>query len=157
MSLLYCFHYKLTQALDIKFYTPATNIADTYIPVITSCPVYLIEGYENQQLICISTLFTLLSLFNILKTRKIPEYLIGILSYWYSNQKYAVRWGNAISSYFEISNGIRQGGILSPILYNLYTDSLSTQLLSSRIGFHFAGECVNHIVYAEIWFYSHLP
>ena len=50
-------------------------------------------------------------LFNILKTRKIPEYLIGILSYWYSNQKYAVRWGNAISSYFEISNGIRQGGV----------------------------------------------
>ena len=44
---------------------------------------------------------------NILKTRKIPEYLIGFLSYWYSNQKYAVTWGNAFSSYFEISNGIR--------------------------------------------------
>ena len=88
-------------------------------------------------------------LFNILKTRKIPEYLIGILSYWYSNQKYAVRWGNEISSYFEISNGIRQRGILSPILYNLYTDSLSTQLLSSRIGCHIAGDCANLITYAD--------
>ena len=50
-------------------------------------------------------------LFNILKTRKIPEYLNRILSYCYSNQKYAARWGNAIPSYIEISNGIRQGSI----------------------------------------------
>ena len=74
---------------------------------------------------------------------------VCVLSYCYSNQKYAVRWGNANSSYFEISNGIRLGGILSPILYNLYTESLSTQLLSSRIGCHIAEECVNYIAYAD--------
>ena len=88
-------------------------------------------------------------LFNIWKTRKISEYWIGILFYWRSNWKYAVRWGNAISSHFEISNGIRQGAILSPILYNLYTDSLSTHILSSRIGCHTAGDSVNHIAYAD--------
>lgn len=88
-------------------------------------------------------------LFDTLKMRGVPEYLIRILSYWYSNQKYAVKWGNAISSYFEVSNGIRQGGILSPILYNLYTDRLSTLLTRSRIGCHIAGECVNHVAYAD--------
>ena len=53
--------------------------------------------------------FVRVKLFNILKTRKILEYLIDILSYLYSNPIYVVRWGNAISSYFEIYNGIRQG------------------------------------------------
>ena len=36
--------------------------------------------------------------FNILKTRKISEYLMAILSYWYSNQKYTVKRGISISS-----------------------------------------------------------
>ena len=29
-------------------------------------------------------------------------------------------WGNSISSTFTISNGIRQGGIISPFLFNVY-------------------------------------
>ena len=57
--------------------------------------------------------------FSLLK-KKIPEYLTGILI-----KKYAVRCGSEISFYFEISNGIRKGVVFSPILYNLYTDSLS--------------------------------
>ena len=61
---------------------------------------------------------------------------------------FAVRWGKTISSYLAISNGIRQGGILSPLLNNLYTNSLSAQQ-SSRIGCHIARECVNHISYAD--------
>ena len=35
------------------------------------------------------------------------------------------------------------------MLYNLYRDSLRTQLESSRIGCHIAGKCVNHIAYAD--------
>ena len=50
---------------------------------------------------------------------------------------------------YASSNDIRQGGIISPILHNLYTASLSLQLLSSRIGSHIAEECVDHIVYAD--------
>ena len=55
-------------------------------------------------------------LFQILLQRGLPTYLISILSYWYQAQQYAVRWGNVVSSYFLVSNGIRQGGILSPLL-----------------------------------------
>ena len=35
---------------------------------------------------------------------------------WYTNQKMCVRWGNVYSDYFGFSNGVRQGGILSPLL-----------------------------------------
>ena len=60
-----------------------------------------------------------------------------------------MKWGSAVSSAFTVSNGIRQGGLISPILYNVYTDSLNTQLHRAKIGCHIAGECINHVAYAD--------
>ena len=37
-----------------------------------------------------------------------------------------VKWGNSVSASF--GNGVRQGGLLSPALFNLYMDELSKQL-----------------------------
>ena len=31
-----------------------------------------------------------------------------------------VRWGNTISSPFKVGNGVKQGGVLSPVLFNIY-------------------------------------
>ena len=39
-----------------------------------------------------------------------------------------IKWGEASSEYFTISNGVRQGGILSPCLFPVYVDALSKQL-----------------------------
>ena len=60
-----------------------------------------------------------------------------------------VEWGNAISSGFNVSNGIRQGGLISPELYNIYTDDLNRLLVQTKIGCHVSGECVNHVSYAD--------
>ena len=45
-----------------------------------------------------------------------------------------VRWGNSTSPDFLVSNGFKQGGIISPILFNIYKDDLSMHLNSSGIG-----------------------
>ena len=45
-----------------------------------------------------------------------------------------IRWGNAYSPSFSVSNGVKQGGILSPILFNVCMDDLSVSLYSSNIG-----------------------
>ena len=45
-----------------------------------------------------------------------------------------IRWGNIVSSSFCVSNGVKQGGILSPTLFNVYMDSLSASLNSTDIG-----------------------
>ena len=33
-----------------------------------------------------------------------------------------VKWGNCLYSPFSVSNGVRQGGVLSPYLFALYID-----------------------------------
>ena len=45
-----------------------------------------------------------------------------------------VRWGTTISAQFIVANGIKQGGIISPILFNMYMDDLSIALNNSGIG-----------------------
>ena len=45
-----------------------------------------------------------------------------------------VRWGNTISTHFTVANGVKQGGVISPILFNIYMDTLSIALNSLGIG-----------------------
>ena len=58
-------------------------------------------------------------------------------------------WGNTFSSLFSVSNGVKQGGILSPALFNIYMDGLSTSLNSSNIGGHIGGNLLHHLYYAN--------
>ena len=45
-----------------------------------------------------------------------------------------VRWGCCISSGFNVTSGVPQGGILTPQLFNVYTDGLNDVLNKSTIG-----------------------
>ena len=60
-----------------------------------------------------------------------------------------IRWGSAISSPFKVKNGIKQGGLLSPHLFNLYIDKLSVELTASGVGCIVKNIIVNHISYAD--------
>ncbi len=52
-------------------------------------------------------------LFNKLITRKIPGYILRLLVNWYTQQRYCVQWGAVISERLSVSDGVKQGGILS--------------------------------------------
>ena len=54
----------------------------------------------------------------------------------YANQTLCVRWCNIYSSTVEVSNGVKQRGVLSPILFNLYIDELLELLKKSGFGCH---------------------
>lgn len=46
----------------------------------------------------------------------VPSSLVKLLAYWYSNQHVHVKWANILSTRFNVSNRVRQRGILSPYL-----------------------------------------
>ena len=88
-------------------------------------------------------------LFDKLIERGVPGYIVKILIYWYSNQQMCVKWGNVLSDHFTVSNGVRQGGILSPYLFNMYMDDLSVKLNSCNTGCVFNNLRINHVMYAD--------
>ena len=88
-------------------------------------------------------------LFNKLKLRGVPSCLVRILVYWYANQSMQVKWGAILSTPFKVGNGVRQGGILSPALFNLYMDDLSRQLGACRTGCMIGDTLINHFMYAD--------
>ena len=56
--------------------------------------------------------------------RNVPLHIVNFFIFWYREQEFMVQWGNSLSMTFRCANGIRQGGQLSPFLYNVYTDDL---------------------------------
>ena len=64
-----------------------------------------------------------------------PKPLVWFLLRWYKTQQLSVRWMGRTSEGFEASNGMRQGGVLSPVLFAVYLDSLLDLLSSSGRGF----------------------
>ena len=88
-------------------------------------------------------------LFNKLLKRGAPIYIVRILMYWYSHQTMCVRWGGVLSTSFNVTNGVRQGGILSPYLFNVYMDGLSDNLNNVNYGCIAGNHTINHLMYAD--------
>ena len=63
--------------------------------------------------------------------RNVPACLVLLLKYWYGNLQCAVRWCNVLGNWFPILSGVRQGGVLSPVMFSIYIDDLITDLKQS--------------------------
>ena len=50
---------------------------------------------------------------------------------------------------FLAHNGVRQGGVLSPYLFNMYINKLSVELNKCSIGCLLDQVYVNHLLYAD--------
>lgn len=88
-------------------------------------------------------------LFNKLRMRGLPDIVIRVLSVWYKCQQFYVKWGHVTSDHFNVTSGVRQGGILSPALFNVYVDGLSEKLCSMPVGCYINDVCYNHLIYAD--------
>ena len=63
----------------------------------------------------------------ILKEMGIPDHLTCLLRNLYAGQEATVRTGHG-TDWFQIGKGVRQGCILSPCLFNLYTEYIIEML-----------------------------
>ena len=88
-------------------------------------------------------------LFTKLLKRGAPGYIARLLMFWYAHQTRCVSWGSSVSSKFTVSNGVRQGRILSLFLFNEYMDDLSVNLKECPTGCIAGGTIVKHLMYAD--------
>ena len=136
------FGFKQKQSTDLCIYTVKSIIQ--YYNYYSS-PVYtcFLDASKAFDRINHWTMFKQLIL------RNVPSILIRILCFWYRSQELCILWGNTRSSFFTISNGVRQGGILSPKLFSVYMDDLSKLLINSGIGCFIDNVGFNHVFYAD--------
>ena len=57
-----------------------------------------------------------------LMRRRVPFALIKLLHYWYNVSYNTVRWGDVLSEPYKLLAGVRQGGVLSSVLFSIYVD-----------------------------------
>ena len=89
-------------------------------------------------------------LFSLLIDRNIPGVFLRIIMDLYTRQKLRTSWNGVISTNFSVSNGVRQGGVLSPILFHhVYIDELLLRLKQHDFGCHIGNRFVGGLCYAD--------
>ena len=90
-------------------------------------------------------------LWKILKEMGIPDHLTGLLRNLYAGQEATVRSGHGTKDWFQIGEGVCQGCILSPCLFNLYAEYImrNSRLDESQAGIKIARRNINSIRYAD--------
>ena len=59
----------------------------------------------------------------------ISPIVLRLLLYMYTSQTLRVKWVHTVSNCFTVRNGVKQGGVLSPLLFPIYTYSLLKRLV----------------------------
>ena len=83
--------------------------------------------------------------------RNVCSYSLRLLNnmYMYTSQRLRVKWGNTVSDEFTCLNGVKQGGVLSPILFCLYMDVLLERLVKAGVGFYIGNHYSGALCYAD--------
>ena len=86
----------------------------------------------------------------ILKEKGIPNQLICLLRNLYAGQETTIRTGHGTMDWFQIGNGVCQGCILSPCLFNFYGEYVmrNAGLDEAQAGIKIAGRNINNLRYS---------
>ena len=90
-------------------------------------------------------------LWKIFKEMGITDHLTCLLKNLYEGQEATVRTGHETMDWFKIGKGVCQGYILSPCLFNLYTEYISenVRLDEAQVGIKIVRRNINNLRYAN--------
>ena len=85
------------------------------------------------------------------KDMGMPDNVTCLLRNQYAGQEATVKTGHGTTDWFQIGKGVHQGCILSPCLFNLYTDYIMRNggLDEAQAGMKIAGRNINNLRYAD--------
>ena len=88
-------------------------------------------------------------LWEYLKEMGIPDHLTCLLRNLYGGQEATVRTGHGTTDWFQTGKGVHQGCILSPCLFNFFTEYImrNTELEEAQAGIKIAGRNINKLRY----------
>ena len=81
----------------------------------------------------------------------IADHLTCLLRNLYASQEATVRTGHGTTDWFQIGNGVSQGCILSPCLFNFYAEYImrNTGLEETQAEIKIAGRNIKNLRYAD--------
>ena len=90
-------------------------------------------------------------MWNVLRDMGIPEHLIILMRNLYSGQEATVRTEAGQTGWFTVGKGVRQGCILSPYLFNLYSENImrEAELEAAELGVQIGGRTITNLRYAD--------
>ena len=88
-------------------------------------------------------------LFKLLLQREVCPLVLRFLIELYANQKLRVKWGLSTSELFCVENGVKQGGVLSPVLFSIYFDEIIAWLTTAGFGCYVGNCYVGSLAYAD--------
>jgi hypothetical protein len=88
-------------------------------------------------------------LVNKLYEANVPHDIVLLFYYWFQNLYCVVEWEHVRSKQFKMLSGVRQGGICSCWLFNLYINGLVSRLEKAGLGCMVNGVFMGCILYAD--------
>ena len=89
------------------------------------------------------------SLFRLLLKRNLPIGIVRLLLDSYTRQQACTVWDQQKSSFFNITNGVKQGGVISSTMFTIYIDQLLLRLKKLGIGCHIHGKYMGSLGHAD--------
>ena len=90
-----------------------------------------------------------IKLFHTLESKGMNILTLRCLVNMYTNQKLCVCWNGEKSDYFIPRNGVKQGGVLSPLLFSTYLDGIISSLQDKHSGCFVGPYYMGFIGYAD--------
>jgi hypothetical protein len=81
--------------------------------------------------------------------RLLPVNLLRIFELWFSFSISCVKWDGQLSRFYSLTAGVRQGGVLSPILFSIFIDDIVDRVKSANVGCYLSLLCCCIFLYAD--------
>ena len=88
-------------------------------------------------------------LVNKLCNSRVPSIIVNIILEIYSKQQVFINFNDNKGELWLLENGVRQGGVISPILFNFYIDDVLTEISKMSVGCKLDGRRHNSQAYAD--------